>query len=211
MARSTTKKNKKATTPTLQEELDRGIAAAERGDREEAHRIFQQTIELHPEEAGAWVWLGGTTGDLDEAEAAFEKASSLDPENDQASLGLRWVRLRRDAQVAPVVGAPVSALDPGWAEQVYPAPAEAAATPAPITQADAEVPTSLACPNCGKENDLNQKFCVDCGQDLQAARTPVAPAQSTRRGIPTPALAAIVIIVLAIVAAGLYWYFGGFK
>src|ERR1041385_1839490 len=78
----------------VQDAIEMGIAAIERGDRKQAHSIFQQTAELHPNISEVWVWLGGTSSDLEDAEAAFEKAYTIDPDNEQASLGLRWVRLR---------------------------------------------------------------------------------------------------------------------
>ena len=43
------------------------------------------------------IWLGGTSHDLDEAEAAFQRAVLLDPSSEEANLGLRWVALRRQA------------------------------------------------------------------------------------------------------------------
>ena len=84
-----------------EEAIQRGIAAAERGDKDAAHKIFSETVELYPSAPEAWVWLGGTSPDLDNAESAFEKAYALDPENEYASLGLRWVRLQRKAALPP--------------------------------------------------------------------------------------------------------------
>src|SRR5206468_12719756 len=82
------------------EAIQKGIAAAERGDKDEAHKIFSETVELYPSAPEAWVWLGGTSLDLDNAASAFEKAYALDPDNERASLGLRWVRLQRKAALS---------------------------------------------------------------------------------------------------------------
>src|SRR5688500_15782255 len=51
--------------------------------------------ERNPESVETWVWVGGTSSDLDEAEAAFKRAAALNPGHDGANLGLRWVALRR--------------------------------------------------------------------------------------------------------------------
>src|SRR5689334_2422792 len=89
--------------------IQQGIVAAEHGDRDAAYRIFSETVELYPSVPEAWVWLGGTSPDLDNAETAFEKAYTLDPDNEQASLGLRWVRLQRKAALNDMMGPATSA------------------------------------------------------------------------------------------------------
>src|SRR5947207_2002292 len=86
--------------------IQRGIAAAESVDNNEAHKKFSQTADLYPSAPEAWVWLGGTSPDLDNAESAFEKAYALDPDNEHASLGLRWVRLQRKAALNDLASAP---------------------------------------------------------------------------------------------------------
>src|SRR5438477_9039191 len=87
----------------VQDAIEMGITAIRQGDRKQAHSIFQQTAELHPNISEVWMWLGGTSPNLDDAESAFEKAYTIDPDNEQASLGLRWVRLRRKASLADIV------------------------------------------------------------------------------------------------------------
>jgi hypothetical protein len=79
----------------IQEEMERGIAAAQAGDKMGAHKIFQAVAASNANMTEVWVWLGGTSSNLDEAEAAFQRAAMLDPANEEANLGLRWVALRR--------------------------------------------------------------------------------------------------------------------
>ena len=76
--------------PALQEDMERGIAAAQAGDKATAHRIFQSLAVRHADIPDIWVWVGGTSPTLDEAEAAFERAAMLDPHNEEARLGMRW-------------------------------------------------------------------------------------------------------------------------
>src|SRR5438477_4940146 len=127
------------------EAVKMGVAAAERGDKDAAFRIIQQTTELHPDTTDAWVWLGGTSSNLDDAEAAFEKAYSLDPNNEQASLGLRWVRLRRKAALNDIVGAAMPATASStWTDF---------ASYTPLAEAANAQGATITCPNCGKAND----------------------------------------------------------
>jgi hypothetical protein len=81
----------------VQHELERGIAAAQSGDKATANKQFQALAARAADVPEVWVWLGGTSATLDEAEAAFERAYMLDPGNEEAQLGLRWVALRRQA------------------------------------------------------------------------------------------------------------------
>src|SRR4051812_18026504 len=87
----------------VREEIERGIAAAQAGDKTGAHAVFKDVATRNENMPEAWVWLGGTSSYLDEAEAAFQRAVMLDPANEEANLGLRWIALRR--QVMGQVGA----------------------------------------------------------------------------------------------------------
>jgi hypothetical protein len=89
----------------LQEDLARAMGAAQSGDKATAHSIFQALATRHPNATEVWVWLGGTSQNLDEAEAAFQRAVLLDPSSEEANLGLRWVALRRQAMYTVGAGA----------------------------------------------------------------------------------------------------------
>jgi hypothetical protein len=92
----------------LQKELSLGMGAAQSGDKASAYRIFQTLATRYTDAPDIWVWLGGTSPNLDEAEAAFQRAVMLDPNNEEANLGLRWVTLRKHALAAAGAG-PASA------------------------------------------------------------------------------------------------------
>jgi len=83
------------TDVSVQDEMARAIAATQAGDKLSAHKIFQSLAARNGHMPDLWVWLGGTSSNLDEAEAAFQRAAMLDPTNEEANLGLRWVALRR--------------------------------------------------------------------------------------------------------------------
>lgn len=83
------------TNPEVQKEISLGMGAAQSGDKASAYRIFQSLATRYTDAPDVWVWLGGTSPNLDEAEAAFQRAIMLDPMNEEANLGLRWVTLRK--------------------------------------------------------------------------------------------------------------------
>jgi tetratricopeptide (TPR) repeat protein len=192
--------------------IQRGITAAEQGDKDTAHKIFSETVELYPSAPQAWVWLGGTSPDLDDAEMAFERAYTLDPDNEYASLGLRWVRLQRKAALnVPGFAASPDATGPAVAAPESPA-LSASVSYAPPAEAASFQTTTVACPNCGKENSRREKFCQDCGQDLQAALAAsnpqgfIQPAKE-KRDISRYVIAAGVILLVVAILFGAYLYF----
>lgn len=79
----------------LDDEIKRGIAASEAGDKGTAETIFRRIVAERPETLEAWIWLGWTSSSLDSSEDAFTRASALDPHNEEAKLGLRWVATQR--------------------------------------------------------------------------------------------------------------------
>lgn len=83
------------TTGKLREDMTRAMGAAQSGDRNAAYDMFKTLAARHENTPELWVWLGGTSPTLDEAESAFHRAVLLDPNNEEANLGLRWVALRR--------------------------------------------------------------------------------------------------------------------
>jgi hypothetical protein len=209
--------NKTATTsaviePGPEAAIQRGITAAEEGDKDTAHRIFGETVELYPSAPQAWVWLGGTSPDLDDAEMAFEKAYTLDPDNEYASLGLRWVRLQRKAALnIPGCAASPGATGPAVAAPESPA-LSASVSYAPPAEAPSFQTTTIACPNCGKENSRREKFCTDCGQDLQAALAASNPQGFIQPVKETLDISRILIIagailMVVVIVLGVYLFF----
>jgi tetratricopeptide (TPR) repeat protein len=93
---------------SMQELMQKGIAASEAGDKQTANTIFRQVAEQYPDNLEVWVWLGWTSASMEESEAAFRRASELDPTNEEAALGLRWVAAQSaaEAEVAPEPQAP---------------------------------------------------------------------------------------------------------
>lgn len=215
MGRSTTKNGKKGNGYTggrvsLEESMQRGVAAAEKGNRTEAYRIFKETTNLHPNVADAWVWLGGTSERLDEAERAFEKAYAIDPDNEKASLGLRWVRLRQKESMSAVAGAPAPVPQ---APSVPAEESQPAASQEPTVQA-------VAAPPVPEESATFQANAAP--STPEAAAVPSMPEFPGRRagaveqtpeeaggfaGMSTTAMIIIAVVVVLVLAVLGYWIF----
>ncbi|MCL7452065.1 MAG: tetratricopeptide repeat protein [Anaerolineae bacterium] len=86
-------------SPNATELLRRGQAAARVGRREEARDYLRRAVELDPERVQAWLDLAGVEEDPDKKRLCFETVLSLDPQNEEAALGLEM--LGYDAVRAP--------------------------------------------------------------------------------------------------------------
>ena len=106
-------------TRSVSEMLQMAIKTVQSGDKTTAYRMFEHILSVRAGDPDIWVWLGGTSSSLDDAESAFRRAREIDPFNEKATLGLRWVTLRR--QVAYAAAMP-SASSPGPEPAPEPAP-----------------------------------------------------------------------------------------
>lgn len=175
--------NRTAVLSGVHEEMERGIAAVQSGDKATAHNIFRSMAGRYADFPELWVWLGGTSTNLDEAEAAFQRATMLDPANEEANLGLRWVALRKQVVVNQASNAmtttmttsnlPTGAFDRG------------AFTTGPISSGPLTGPLRAA------DADKSVKMKVGGGG-------------SRRLGIPP---AAIVMLVVSLVLYAIVFYF----
>ncbi|MFL5734059.1 MAG: LysM peptidoglycan-binding domain-containing protein [Chloroflexia bacterium] len=128
-----------------QEATRRGIEALRRGERDAAYDFFHEAARLAPGDSYAWLWLGAISPDLDQAESAFSLAYDLDPNNVQASLGMRWVRLqRRSAITGEARPAITGEAVPVPLEGVASSPSSAAFTTSPLVPVEEAVSGSNA-------------------------------------------------------------------
>ena len=225
MAKAAAKKKQNKGNPRLgvQEAIEQGVSAIQNGNRQEAYTLFEKTAGVHPNVSEVWVWLGGTSPDLDTAETAFERAYSLNPDNEEASLGLRWVRLRRKASLADIVGATVPMPGPISGASAIAAASGGTATPVhsqPLSHYplgnDVAAEGALTCSNCGRTNKADERFCVDCGQNLTSGpkrdaierEQPAYIEASSGKGLLAnrTILIGVVVAVALAVGAFLYWY-----
>jgi ribosomal protein L37E len=139
----------------FEELLRDGITALKGGDRYLARRLLERATMIKAVDARPWLWLSGTTDDVDEQRQLLEKAVAADPSNPTAARGLAMLRAKISGAPAPVPLSP---------------PAVPAAAPSPNTAQppkvlDAQAQTFL-CPKCGghmsfnvQKGDLTCEFC----------------------------------------------------
>ena len=89
--------------------LQQAVKTVQSGDKAMAYRMFEHLASVRASDPDIWVWLGGTSSSLDDAESAFRRARELDPFNEKATLGLRWVSLRRQVAYAAAMPSAPSA------------------------------------------------------------------------------------------------------
>ncbi|MDQ5825401.1 MAG: tetratricopeptide repeat protein [Chloroflexota bacterium] len=89
-------------TPTrsVSDMLQQAIKTVQSGDKATANRMFEYILSVRAADPDLWVWLGGTSSSLEDAESAFRRAREIDPFHEKATLGLRWVALRRQVAYA---------------------------------------------------------------------------------------------------------------
>jgi twitching motility two-component system response regulator PilG len=74
--------------------LKQAIAAARSGDKNQARRLLQQTLQLDPRNETAWLWSAGLAEQPRDALNCLERVLQLNPDNSKARQGLRQARLQ---------------------------------------------------------------------------------------------------------------------
>ena len=85
-----------STNPDL---LQRGIEAARAKRNDEARELLMRVVQLDEQNEQAWLWLSGVVESLDDRRVCLENVLALNPNNQRAQAGLRW--LDQQAPVPP--------------------------------------------------------------------------------------------------------------
>jgi tetratricopeptide (TPR) repeat protein len=88
-------------SPTAEELLQQGIAAAHEERHREARRCLQQALALDPHNEEAWLWLARTASDPRSALAYFTQALDINPQNQRARDGFTAARAELMKQNSP--------------------------------------------------------------------------------------------------------------
>ena len=75
--------------PDTTELLQKGIALAKAGRREEARNILLQVVEQDERNESAWLWISGVVDTDDDKAIALENVLTLNPNNEWAKRGLQ--------------------------------------------------------------------------------------------------------------------------
>ena len=166
--------------------LRKGIAAAKRGQREQARNLLTRVVDLDEENSLAWLWLSGVVDGLEDQEICLENVLTLNPDNAAARKGLAWVQQQKAAQVPPLPPPMPEHLpeDPADVESPPTTPPEAeAATPLVASSSalasDTEPETSpvsprsadpfddeYLCPYCAAQTQPKDRKCQACNGNL---------------------------------------------
>jgi Flp pilus assembly protein TadD len=68
--------------------LQKGIALAKAGRKEEARDILLQVVELDERNESAWLWISGVVDDQEDRAVALENVLAINPANEWAKRGL---------------------------------------------------------------------------------------------------------------------------
>lgn len=194
---------------SFEEAMERGMAAAQAGQKVSAYTIFKQIAELHPDRPEVWVWLGGTADSLFEAEAAFRRAETLDPNNEGAILGLRWVELRRQGSAQAEAGTQEQPVFSETASRQAEAQLDAALASAPSTGAATEG-EAVAVSGGISAADVDAAYTAGASSPAagvtgsEVAQPTVAP--TTQSGM-SPVVVALTVFVVLLLVGLLIWRF----
>jgi tetratricopeptide (TPR) repeat protein len=91
----------KANSTEAQRLLQRGIAAAQGGQRRVAAGLLTRAVQLDPQNERAWLWLSGVLDNHDQVAFCLQTVLKLNPSNERALQGLRWIEQRKQTDVQP--------------------------------------------------------------------------------------------------------------
>lgn len=95
----------------------RGVAAARGGQRRIAAGLLTRSVQLDPNNEGAWLWLSGVIDDPHQIAFCLHSVLKLNPANERARKGLKWLEERQLLNGAPAKPAPFLGIDVGETKQ----------------------------------------------------------------------------------------------
>lgn len=138
--------------------LSYGIAALKGGDKAQARRWLEKATRIRTTDARPWLWLSGTTENVNEQRTFLERAVSADPANAAARRGLVMLSEKLDKTRLMEEGQGIQASQPSTPEE-------------------AET-REYTCPNCGGQMQFNihaeQLTCIYCAYAFSVESQPAA-------------------------------------
>jgi tetratricopeptide (TPR) repeat protein len=128
--------------------LQRGIEAARAQRADEARALFLQVVQLDEQNEQAWLWLSGVVESFNDKRVCLENVLALNPANQRARAGLRWLNERTPPPPAPVELCPHCNAS---------LPASGDTCPA------CKQPVIVVCPHCGDFTEIRKPQCTHCG------------------------------------------------
>lgn len=91
----------KADTAEAHRLYQRGVAAARGGQRRVAAGLLTRSVQLDPRNESAWLWLSGVLDDPHHVAFCLRSVLKLNPSNERALQGLRWLETQQLLKGAP--------------------------------------------------------------------------------------------------------------
>jgi len=89
----------------------RGVAAAQDGERAEAYRLLSRAVQANPRDARAWLWLFAVADTAGERRACLERVLEIEPENAGARRELERLQTAGPPSLAVAPPAPTGHAD----------------------------------------------------------------------------------------------------
>jgi len=204
--------------------IRRGQAAARIGAREQARGYLRRAVELAPGRADGWLALAGVEDDPQEKIACLQTVLTLDPENDEAQLGLEMLRERQASpaaaqQPADEMEAVIAEASRRLDQAVGPAP-DGQTPPDDTVLYCANHPTAetvLRCNRCGKPICTRCAVptpvgyrCRECVGQQRAVYFTGGPVDYVIGGVISAVLGGLATLVTTMLRAGFFGLFFAF-
>jgi tetratricopeptide (TPR) repeat protein len=104
--------------------LRRGLEAYDAGNNKKAYAIFDEALDIEPDNVWGLVWKGATAPTPTESKEWLEQAVAIDANNKHAIAGLQWVKeVLQDGSALPAPEAEESLMQPKQEELIISPPA----------------------------------------------------------------------------------------
>lgn len=90
----------------------RGVAATRGGQRRVAAVLLGRAVQLNPHHELAWLWLSGVLDDPNEIAFCLRSVLSINPHNERARQGLKWLEERKQIPAQTSAPATVAPAEP---------------------------------------------------------------------------------------------------
>jgi hypothetical protein len=95
--------------------FERGVAAARGGQRRVAAGLLARAVQLNPKHEHGWLWLSGTLDKPEEIAFCLRTVLEINPQNERARQGLRWLEQRQQIAITPQEPSAQSVAEPARA------------------------------------------------------------------------------------------------
>lgn len=83
------------TKEQIAEWLYDGAVALQEGNKTQAQKLLLQVVQADETNEEAWLWLSGAVNELNDCETALLNVLDINPNNQHAQSGIKWVEARK--------------------------------------------------------------------------------------------------------------------